>query len=421
MRFRILLATLLAVTPAVVEAQQSLRNETARGTTVATRPRADFDPLGVRLGAFRARAAAELGIGYDDNLFGTRRNQTSDFFGTTRLEGSIESDWSTHAVGATASIDDRRYLDRTEQDFTDWSVGLFGRYDINPDTNIEARYNHVVAHLETSSVDVQATGINRPVQYAFDEVQLQAQTRLNRIGLTGIANYRNYSFENINFGAPLAPGAQDPGRFSAFDFESLIGAVGVSYALATGRFINVTGRVQDISYKEAAQRGRDSTTYEGLVGFTYDFDGIWQARIAVGWRERSYEGNFQNLSGPAFEGEVIWQPTLLTTVTFAGRRTIEESIRGNAVSFTRTLGQVNVDHEYLRNVILGAEVAVDRREYESPSQEATDAIGVLSARWLINRNLALVGSYQHVRRLSASAGFEEYDRNLVQLRLRIAL
>jgi hypothetical protein len=91
------------------------------------------------------------------------------------------------------------------------------------------------------------------------------------------------------------------------------------------------------------------------------------------------------------------------------------------VSFTRTLGQVNVDHEYLRNVILGAEVAVDRREYDNPNQQATDAIGVLSARWLINRNLALVGSYQHVRRLSASAGFEEYDRNLVQLRLRIAL
>jgi hypothetical protein len=407
--------------PLAVEAQSVARNETARGTTVNTRAREDFDPLGVRLGAFRARAAAELGLGYDDNLFGTRRNRESDWFGTTRLEGGIESDWSTHAVGATASIDDRRYLDRSDQDWTDWSVGLFGRYDINADTNVEARYNHVVSHLETSSVDVQASGVSRPIQYAYDEAQLQAQTRFNRLGLLAIGNYRSYRFEDIDLGGPAQPPATDPGRFSRNDFDSVLGALGLSYALGPGRFVNVIGRVQDITYKESSQRGRDSVTYEGLVGFTYDFDGVWQARVAVGWRERNYEGNFRNLSGPAFEGEVIWQPTLLTTVTFAGRRTIEESIRGNAVSFTRTLGQVNVDHEYLRNVILGAELAVDRREYENPDQQATDGIGVLSARWLINRNLALIGSYQHVRRLSSSAGFEEYDRNLFQLRLRVAL
>jgi hypothetical protein len=80
-----------------------------------------------------------------------------------------------------------------------------------------------------------------------------------------------------------------------------------------------------------------------------------------------------------------------------------------------------VDHEYLRNVILGAELGVDNRDYEQPSQEATDGYAILSARWLINRNMSLVGSYQHVRRLTSSAGIDEYDRNLVQLRLRIAL
>jgi hypothetical protein len=80
-----------------------------------------------------------------------------------------------------------------------------------------------------------------------------------------------------------------------------------------------------------------------------------------------------------------------------------------------------VDHEYLRNVILSAELGADRRDYEQPSQQATDAVGILEARWLINRNLSLQGSYQYVQRINASAGVSEYDRNLLLLRLRVAL
>jgi hypothetical protein len=39
----------------------------------------------------------------------------------------------------------------------------------------------------------------------------------------------------------------------------------------------------------------------------------------------------------------------------------------------------------------------------------------------VNRNVSLVGSYQHARRLDSSVGVQEFDRNLFQLRLRIAL
>lgn len=411
--------------PGLAEAQAVPRGEAARGTTVANRAREDFDPLGVRLGAFRLDAALELGLGYDDNLFGTRRNRQSDGYSTWLAQTSLQTDWSRHSLGASARVEQRRYWENTALDWTDYAVGLFGRYDVNADTNVEALYNRVQEHLETSSIDLQQAGLTRPVPYYYDEVQLQGTTRFNRVGLTLMGNWRGYRFDDVDLGT--APGttvtpAANAGQVSRFDFNSTIGAVGLSYELSPGRFANIITRFQDIRYEDSSQSDRDSKTWEALGGFTYDFDGIWQARVAVGYRQRDYEGpNLKNLSGPAFEGEVIYQPTQLTTITLAGRRTIEESIRNNAVSFTRTLGQINIDHEYLRNVILGLELAVDRREYDQPDERATDGVGILSARWLINRNLALVGSYQHARRLDASSGVSEFDRNLVQLRLRIAL
>ncbi len=421
-RWKFVTGLAILVVPSLAEAQAVPRGETARGSTVATRAREDFDPPGVRLGAFRANAAAELGLGYDDNILGSRRNRRSDGYGSWLAEGSVVSDWSRHAVGINARVEERRYLDESDFDWTDYSVSAFGRYDLNADTAFELRLNRAQEHLEPSSIDVQEAGVARPVPYQFTEIQAQGSTRLNRIGVLALVNWRDYTFDDVDAGGPPVPGAPDPGRVSRFDFESWIGALGLTYELAPGRFINLIGRFQDIRYQEAAERRRDSKTWEVLAGFTYDFDGIWQARVAAGFRQRDYEGpGIPSLSGPAFEGNVTWQPTLLTTVTFTGRRSIEESIRDNAVSFTRTAGEVGVDHEYLRNVILGARLGVDRRDYDSPDEQATDGYAVLSARWLINRNLSLVGSYQHARRLDNSATVEEFDRNLFQLRLRIAL
>jgi hypothetical protein len=408
--------------PSLAEAQAIPRGEAARGVTVANRAREDFDPLGVRLGSWRINAAADLGVGYDSNLFGTQGNRTSDGFGILGAEAGAQSDWSSHALGVTGRVEQRSYFNESSQDWTDYAVGIFGRYDLTPDTSVAGRVNRVQSHLDASSLDVQEAGLARPVPYTYTEVQAEAQTRLNRVGMLVLGNWRGYQFQNVDAGPPVAPGQLPPGEVSIYDFNSAIGAIGLNYEIGPGRFLNLIGRYQDITYQDSSQRPRDSKTVSALVGFTYDFDGIWGFRGAIGYLQRDYTGQgLKNLSAPTFDAAVTWQPTQLTTVTGGLLRTVEESIRANAVSYTRTAGLIRVDHEYLRNVILGAEAGFAWLEYEQPSQQATDVYGILSARWLINRNFSLVASYQYIQRVAATAGIEEYDRNLLQLRLRMAL
>jgi hypothetical protein len=121
-RWRIVTILGVSALPLLAEAQPVPRGTTERGQTVATRPRADFDPLGVRLGAFRATAAAELGFGYDDNIFGTRSGTVADGFGSWLAEAGLQSEWSRHAVGISARIEERRYLAEGNQDWTDYSM-----------------------------------------------------------------------------------------------------------------------------------------------------------------------------------------------------------------------------------------------------------------------------------------------------------
>ncbi|HYZ32711.1 MAG TPA: outer membrane beta-barrel protein [Crenalkalicoccus sp.] len=395
-------------------AQDIVPGDVARGITVLTRPRPDFDPLGVRLGAFQLDAALESGAGYDSNVFGRSTNVVSDGFAGESANVSLNSLWSTHALGVSGQMNGRQYFSRTELDWTDWNLGGFGRYDFSPYTSMDLRYRHYREHYDVFNFDVQSAGIVRPVPFNSDEVVLSGATQLNRFGANASFTYRTYDFQNVPE-ISLFP-------TSLNSFNTIIGVLGGSYAFAPGRYVTAQVQLQDITYTNNAQSFRNSFTYAGLVGVQYDFNGIWQGRLSIGYRRREYQGpGIKPLEGPAVEGELIWAPTLLTTVGLRVSRTIEESIRQNAVSYERLVGGITVDHEYRRNVILSGAVQVSNYNYQAPSQSATDMNIIGGGTWMINRNLALVGSYQYSQRLQATGGFNEFERHLVQFRLRLAL
>lgn len=397
------------------EGRRQTPQEVQRGVTVETRQRPDFDPLGVRLGGFKLDGFFEAGAGYDSNVFGRENNVVGDGYATETGTVVLNSDWSRHAVGASANIDARQYFSETGLNWTDWNIGGFGRYDIDARTNVQAQYRHYREHLDVYNFDVQQAGIFRPVPYDSDEFQVSGSTTLNRLGFTALGLYRTYRFEDVDVGGR----AQST---SVNSFDTVIGAFGTSYAFAPGRFITGQVRLQDISYTDSIVRDRDSFSWVALAGFEYDFDGVWAGRIGVGWQQRNYRGaQFKTLEGPALDARVSWSPSQLTTVTFNAARTIEESIRLDAVSYQRTTAGVRVDHEFLRNVLVGGEFRVDRREYDRPDSTATDAVAQLNGRWLINRSISLTGIYAYSRRIEATGGAFEFDRNLVQVRLRVAL
>ena len=395
------------------QAQLGDSPEVQRGITVVNRQRPDYDPLGVRLGGFRLNGAVEAGLGWDSNIFGRRRNVVSDGFAEERGSLNLRSDWTTHAVGVSANSINRQYFSESRQDWNDWDVGGFGRYDFSADTSLQGQYRHYRAHLNVYNFDVQAAGIVQPVAYESDEFSVTGNTRLNRLGLIAQGVYRTFDFQDTIIRNTLTPVSQN-------SFNTAIGAVGGSYALAPGRNITTIVRVQDIKYTEAIASRRDSFTWEVLSGFDYDFDGVWQARIALGWRQREYNGpGLKTLQGPAVEAAVTYAPTQLTTARFRLTRTIEESIRQDSVSYQRTQVGLTVDHEYLRNVLLQGDLLYDRREYESPNQTAADGVVTLTARYLLNRNASVIASYAYRRRLESTGGFQEFDRNLLQVRLRL--
>ena len=409
------LALLAAALPAAAQGQTTPPRTDPQAMTVAGRPRPELDPLGVRLGGFRLDAMAELRPGYDSNLLGQAGRAPESTYGGTAGAASLNSNWTQHAVGASAQVASQQYLRHRALDWHDWSAGTQGRYELGQGSSVEARYRHYREHLDVYSYDVQGAGIARPVPFTSDELQLTAVARLNRYRLISGASYRTYRYEDLREAGVVNP-------LSRQSFNAAAGTLGGSYEVAPGRHATATVRLQDISHLDSSARARDSLTAEALLGVQYDFDGVWQGRAAFGWRRRDYQGaTLRPLSGPAAELALTWLPSGMTTVGLSLARTVEESIQPNAVSYTRSVMQLRVDHEWRRNVILSAEAGLDNRDYQVTHQNATDLRLAIGPRWMVNRRLTLSAGYTNIQRLWSSTRGSEFGRHLVEMRLRAAL
>ena len=102
-----------------------------RGQTVFERPRPDYDPLGIKVGAFLLHPTLDVRETYTDNLFATNNNKDDDFYTTIRLGGTLQSDWSRHQItlGAYGAID--RYFDTTSEDSEEWGLSMITRADLS--------------------------------------------------------------------------------------------------------------------------------------------------------------------------------------------------------------------------------------------------------------------------------------------------
>jgi len=409
----IVLSILAAARPG--EAAQTVRPEdTARGVTVATRLRPDYDPASVRLPGLRLDAAVEGGAGFDDNLLPGRGARRSGAFATESLAVSAGTTWTRHALGLSATQSTRQYVQDSELNWTDYGVIASGRYDIGRASWLAFRYEHQRGHIEVDNFDLQREGSLVPVPFDTDVANLAGRAEINRVRLGASADLRAFRYEDVTF-----RGFRD--QVSTSDRREATGEVTADYRFLPDRYVLTLFRVQDIRYDRTGQRGRDSLTLEAQAGLDYALTGLWRARFLFGYRERDYEGaGIRSLSGPAFEAQVTYLPSQLTTLNLTLQRTIEESIRVASVSYTRTAARLTVDHELFRNVVLTGELRAERRDYAREGNVA-DVIGIAAARVQLNRTTSLVATYQHTERLEAPAGVSEYGRNQVQLRLRFSL
>ena len=393
------------------------------GVTVLSRQRSEYDSLGIRLGEITIRPELRETIGFDDNVLGRASHRGSAVIETdARLRAFY--DHSDTTAFAVLSVDNNRFPEQNQQNYTNYTASIGGAHQFGRDT-LTASYEHL--NLNQTVRDLDVPQLDQALAFRVDTARVAYHAVFNRVFVEPGLAVSNYAFDNGTV-------AGQPYVQTYRDRLVVQPSVTVGYELAPRRNLVVVVRDAVASYTNQAgfTPRRDYNDIAVLGGIDFDTGSIFRYRLLAGYESRSFSSSqLKTIQAPVVEAEVIWNPTGLTTVTATASRRIQDSADEATVGVTSTNLGLRVDHELQRNVLLRASANAFLDDYSRGQGSQQLFTAGTGATWLLNRTAQLGLNYDFTRRVTDGAGSlgvitgqrfgRNFSENRILLQLRLAL
>lgn len=381
-----------------------------RGETVETRRRPEIDPLGVRVRSFLFFPKIQLEEEYNDNVFATENDREDDFITRVMPSLTLESDWSRHFFRVSSGAEFGLHAHNQNEDYTDYFAETEGRLDVTRDINLGLGGGYARIHEERGDPD--ATAGRNPTE--IDRYRAFAAYDQN-FGLFGARVEGN--FLRLDY---MDDDISGPGEINNDDRDRNIfeGSLRASYEVLPPdyeAFIQFGGNRR--KYDETPDDTgfeRDSYGWDARTGIALDLGGLVFGEGYIGYFDQIFDedDSLDDVDGLTYGLTFDWNVTPLTTVNIFGDRTVRETTQNeredgrlsSASAALRSSVGVGVDHELLRNLILGSDFVYFNDDFEGIDREDDNLEFGLGARYFVNRNLYLNADYGLRRRLSNTDG-----------------
>lgn len=399
-------------------AQQDLRSadQIARGDTVLSRPRPDYDPVGIRLGGFFLYPDAALTETWNSNIYATSSNDKNDFITSLTPRLALKSNWNNHALNLSADSTIVRYARYHSESYTDYTVAADGRLDIQRDARLFAAGGYKIRHEPRSSPN--NLGGTEPTEYQDTSALLAGEKDFNRLSFRLESAFDAYRYVDVQnaLGQTIAESLRDR--------NDTVVTLRTGYEIAPLRQIYLLTSYNWRKYQSPVDMfgfDRTSDGYTLALGAHYDLTGLIFADVFLGYRRQTYDDpRLRPVDGPTAGVKLTWNVTALTTITGNLSREIEETVLANSSAYFATRASVRADHELLRNLVLNARIGYENDKFEGISRKDDYYEAGLGATWLIDRNFSASGGYSYRTRDSNEAG-NNFDENVVFVRLKAQL
>ena len=383
----------------------------APGVTVLTRNRPDLSPPGVHVGSFVVRPNVSQGIGFDSNVLGTPQESGAPYLGT---RGGVQatSDWGRHAVSAAVTVDNKSYLQQSNQSRLNDTVSLGGRYDVGTLDRLEVGLSHLDLHEDRTGLDVIAS--DKPVAFQVNDLRVSYLFAPSRLSFQPNVDVSKYDFSSSTSG-----GIAVSNRY--LDRTQVQYGVISRYELAPLRSLVLDIHGTDLSFSSPTigRPSRDSSGAASLFGIDYVASAVWRYRLLGGYQLRQFASRaYKTHAAPIVEADVVYAPSGLTTLELTATRRIEAASDQGLVGYTYSRLHLQVEHEYLRNVLLVGRAGVERADFLQGGGQQTVLSASAEVDWFLNRNQKVVAAYSFND--SQSDQKNNYRRHIVELRTQFA-
>lgn len=357
-----------------------------RADVAGARAQPDFDPLGIRLGSWKADAGVRVTQGFDSNLFVESDDRDAAGFMVLAPSLTLRSDWSRHEVSAAARGTFTRYYDYPRLATNEFAASVgstldFGRVSFRSRSSLGRT-------AERRGENGAPLSFGQPSLYTVQgqSLELRGEFAPFVMALTGGHADISYSGIRIADGTTLSQDFRNTRDLSA--------GVRVAVTPTDRSAIGFSGEYSHARNRQSA-RSSDSVKLAALAAID---TGMVRFEAEVGHLRKSFDNPvFRDFSGLTYSGTVEWYATPLLTVGVDARRRLENS--GNAavgVVETRSLA-AHADYELLRNLLLRITVRERRQRYPEIAVQATSRTIDITSEYKFNRSVA-IESYTRIER-----------------------
>jgi hypothetical protein len=395
---------------------------TAPGQTVVSRPRPEYDPIGIRLGDFFWYPRGELDESYNSNIFATTTAPTYDLITSVLPSFDLLSIFPRSSLNLHANAWQQIYADHPAQNTQDGTIAVDGTLGVSGGSSLFG--NAQVAHQHISYGSPNNPGnIAQPVTYwsYLARGGYQATGRRFTYGVDAGISAAQYN------AAPLVGGGVSPQSTQDASVSDVAINAGYEIVPDFSGYVRVDGALYDYWHTLPGGGTRpNSRVYRADVGLQIAPRHLIYGQVYVGYLVQDFAASsLGSTSNPDFGGRLTWTVTPLTTLTFGGLRTFNTGNTTSGVNgvigptgsgYLTTTVAANADHELRRDVLLNVNASYENDSFQGISR--TDNVYTAGAgfRYLINRNLFLGGFYTYSQRSSSIAGLS-YTQNLLTLRV----
>ncbi len=373
-----------------------------RYTAVLERVQPGYVAPGIPLGSFRlAPSIATTGL-YDDNIYGTQTGRVADEFLRIQPEAQLQSQWDRNSLSVDAKGTIDQYLHRSTEDAADYSVTTRALFDLDHATTLSTAVRAESDHQSRLSQDIFAQTV-KPIFYTEQSGALVLTHDFDKLRLSATGRVARFDFRD----GRLADGSvydQQPS-----DNMSYRAGVRASYAQTPSLawFVSASYNIRRFRVGTIDTPKRDSQGYDLLAGVSFEPAALLRGSVGIGYIQQRFRLPFYtNLGGVGFNATVQFFPTQLTTVTFKGDRSVLDSGIPGSGGYLSTEGTIQIDHEWLRQLILSASVGYQNNRFNNLDRTDDRISAEASGTYRLNRYAGLKLDYARLDQ--SSHGTDRY-------------
>lgn len=370
--------------------------------SVAERNAPEFTSTGIPVGGFQMFPTIDLDLTYNDNIFATQNGETDDAIVSVRPNVLFVDRRTDRETRINLSADLRRFADTSSENAEQFGLEASTRQGIGTgftyDLGVRLSRNNELRR----SIDAFNTVTTEPV--AFTNLVANAGAAKDfgpfRLGVNG--RMRAVRFEGeIDVGGT-------PFDLSFRDLETYQGTVRASFARTRDQRLYVQARVdkrdaqlaplfEEFVVVDFIDRSSDGLRLE--AGYGQQVTELLYLDLRAGYLQQDFDDpSLGTIDGLAFQADLLWNATPLTSVLFSALRQVDETLNPEFTGLLRTEARVQVEHELLRNLVL-----TGRLGYADLNLGNSDADG---RRW----NAAFKADYRLDRNWSFLLEAQYFDR-----------